>query len=252
MDKKRKARELTVTAVSQLTPNMRRLTLRGNELASFPEDAEGGYFKLVFPSDDPAQPVLRTYTIARYRADKHEIDVDFMLHTNPNGSVAGVAASWAMQAQTGEKMGIFGPGPATHINSEADWFLLAADMTALPALVVTLKHLPDNAKGYIVVEIITDEDQQDLSIPDGIELVWVINSQPGSEDSPLYTTIRELAWLDGQVAIWAACEFKTMKKTRQYFKQDRAIEKSHLYIASYWKKGLQEEEHKIVKREDEA
>ena len=56
MAQKRKARELTVTAVSQLTPNMCRITLHGEELSSFPEDAQGAYFKLVFPGEDPEKP----------------------------------------------------------------------------------------------------------------------------------------------------------------------------------------------------
>jgi NADPH-dependent ferric siderophore reductase len=252
MAQKRKARELTVTAVSQLTQNMRRLTLHGEELASFPEDAEGGYFKLVFPGEDPEKPVLRTYTIAKYRPSLHEIDVDFMLHTSADGSVGGVAAPWAIQAQSGDRMCIFGPGPATFINADAQWYLLAADMTALPALIATLGHLPVDARGYIIIEIIANEDQQDLPIPVGMELIWVVNSKPGSEASPLYLAIRELAWLEGQVAVWVACEFKTMKKTREYFKHDRSIAKSHLYISSYWKKGLQEEDHKIAKRDDVA
>jgi NADPH-dependent ferric siderophore reductase len=252
MAQKRKARELTVTAASQLTQNMRRLTLHSEELASFPEDAEGGYFKLVFPGDDPEKPVLRTYTVAKYRPNLHEIDVDFMLHMSPDGSVGGMAAPWAMQAQPGDKMGIFGPGPATFINTDADWYLLAADMTALPALVATLGRLPTDAKGYIIIEIIADEDQQNLPVPAGMELIWVVNHQPGSDDSPLYKAIKKLAWLEGRVAVWTACEFKTMKKTRQYFKQDKDVETSHLYISSYWKKGLQEEEHKIAKRDDAA
>lgn len=252
MAQKRKARELTLTAASQLTPNMRRLTLHGEELASFPEDAEGGYFKLVFPGDDPEKPVLRTYTVAKYRSSLHEIDVDFMLHTSSDGSVAGVAAPWAMQVQLGDTIGIFGPGPATLINTDADWYLLAADMTALPALVATLRCLPADAKGYAVIEIIADGDRQELPMPVGIEVIWVINPQPGSDDSPLYLAIKKLAWLSGRAAIWAACEFKTMKKSRQYFKQEKSVEKSHLYISSYWKKGLQEEEHKIAKRDDAA
>ena len=252
MPQKRKARELTVKSASLLTQNMRRLTLHGEELDGFPEDAVGRYFKLVFPSDDPDKPVLRTYTVAKYRPSLNEMDVDFMLHTSPDGSTAGVAAPWAIQAQPGDKMGIFGPGPATFINTDADWYLLAADMTALPALVATLAHLPADAKGYIVIEIIATEDQQELKVPEGMEVIWVVNPQPGSDDSPLYLAIKALAWLEGKVAVWAACEFKTMKKTRQYFKKDRSVEKSHLYISSYWKKGLQEEEHKIAKRDDAA
>ncbi|MFT4727374.1 MAG: NADPH-dependent ferric siderophore reductase [Granulosicoccus sp.] len=252
MAQKRKARELSVTAAVQLTPNMRRLTLHGEELASFPDDVEGSYFKLVFPGEDPEKPVLRTYTVAKYRQDLREMDVDFMLHTCPDGTVGGVAAPWAIQVQLSDKIGIFGPGPATFINADADWYLLAADMTALPALVATLGRLPADAKGYIIIEIIADEDRQELPIPTGIELIWVVNPNPGSDDSPLFLAIKELAWLEGTVAVWAACEFKTMKKTRQYFKQDRNVEKSHLYISSYWKKGLQEEEHKIAKRDDAA
>ena len=38
-----------VTAVNQLTPNMRRVTLQGDHLADFPNDAEGACFKLGFP-----------------------------------------------------------------------------------------------------------------------------------------------------------------------------------------------------------
>lgn len=247
---KRKARELTVTAASQLTQNMRRITLHGEELASFPENAQGAYFKLVFLGEDSEKPILRTYTISQYRPGLCEIDVDFMLHASPDGSVSGVAAPWAVQAQPGDSMSVFSPGPATFINTEADWYLLAADMTALPALAANLGRLPIDAKGYIIIEIIADEDRQGLPKPAGMDLIWVVNPEPGSDDSPLYVAIKELAWLGGKASVWAACEFKTMKKTRQYFKQNRNVEKSHLYISSYWKKGLQEEEHKIAKRED--
>ena len=250
MAQKRKARELTVTAATQLTPNMRRLTLHGEDLASFPEDAAGAYFKLTFPGENPERPVLRTYTVAQYRPAQNEIDVDFMLHSNPDGTAGGVAAPWSLQAQPGDSMAIFGPGPATFINTEADWYLLAADMTALPALAANLGRLPADAKGYVVIEILADEDQQDLPLPAGMELVWVVNPHPGSDESPLYHAIRKLTWLEGQAAVWAACEFKTMKKNRAYFREDRGVEKSHLYISSYWKKGLQEEEHKVAKSED--
>ena len=80
----------------------------------------------------------------------------------------------------------------------------------------------------------------------------MVNAEPGGDDSPLHEAIRQLPWLDGEVAVWAASEFKTMKRNRHYFREERGVEKSHLYVSSYWKRGLQEEEHKVVKREDAA
>lgn len=250
MAQKRPAKELTVTKSSQLTQNMLRLTLQGEALGNFPSDAEGAYFKFAFKGTDPDKPVMRTYTVSQYRADQHEIDVDFMLHGSTGSAMDGVAAPWALHAKVGDKVSIFGPGLPTFINTEADWFLLAADMTALPALTANLARLPRSARGLLIVEILSDEDRQELPVPANLEVHWVVNPSAGSEASPLHEAIRQLPWQDGQVAIWAACEFKTMKKIRQYFRHDRAVPKSHLYISSYWKQGLIEEEHKVVKRED--
>ena len=247
---KRQARKLVVSAATDLTPNMRRVTLQGEDLASFPQDAEGAYFKLALPVNGAEKPVLRTYTVARYRPQLNEIDVDFMLHSNSDESNSGVASTWALQAKPGEPLSIFGPGRASFINTNADWYLLAADMAALPALIANLARLPAEANGYVVIEIINNEDKQTIYVPDGMTVIWVINSQPGSDSSPLYHTIKELDWASGRVAVWAACEFTTMKKIRQYLRQDKNVAKTHLYISSYWKKGLQEEQHKVAKRVD--
>jgi len=147
---------------------------------------------------------------------------------------------------------LFGPGPATFVNTDTQWYLLAADMTALPALIANLARLPADAQGYVVIEILADEDRQQPAVPADMKVVWVVNAEPGSDGSALHHAIRKLDWLGGQVAVWAACEFKTMKLNRQYFREVRGVPKSHLYVSSYWKRGLQEEDHKIAKREDAA
>lgn len=252
MATKRTAKVLNVVASKQLTKNMLRLTLQGKSLDSFPDDAEGAYFKFAFKNAESAKPIMRTYTVAKFRKDQREIDVDFMMHSSADGVADGVALPWAMQAKVGDEVSIFGPGPARFINLQADWFLLAADMTALPALTANLELLPPSAKGYLVVEILSDEDRQTLPMPENMEVIWVVNPHAGSDDSPLNDAIRQLPWLDGQVAVWTACEFKTMKKIRQYYREDKAIQKSHLYISSYWKQGLKEEDHKAAKQADEV
>ena len=41
-----------------------------------------------------------------------------------------------------------------------------------------------------------------------------------------------------------------MRALRLYFKQEKAVEKNAVYVSSYWKRGLSEEQHKKVKRTD--
>lgn len=250
MARKRNARLLTVKSTEQLTTHMRRVTLAGEDLDGFPSDVEGGYVKLLFAGETADQPVLRTYTVSQQRYSPNELDIDFMLHVNPDGDVGGVAAAWATSVQVGEQIGIMGPGPATTINTDAQWFLLAADMTALPAMTANLKHLPDDAKGHLVIEIISEDDKQTLPTPNGIDITWVINDSPGSEQSLLADAIQQLDWPTGSAAVWVACEFKSMQRIRQFVRDEKTVPKSHRYISSYWKKGLQEEAHKIAKKED--
>ena len=247
---KRPPRVLTVKSTVFLTPNMRRITLGGDALTNFPTDSEGAHIKLLFEQGGLDRPAMRTYTIAQQRSAQNEIDIDFMLHDSKKGKEHALAAPWSLAAKPGDTMSIFGPGLASNISLDADYFLLAADMTALPALTVSMKTLPDNAKGKVLIEILSEEDKQTLAHPEGIEIVWVINDDPGSDASPLYHAIEQADWPEGRVAGWVACEFKTMKKIRHYLKGERGLEKSQLYISSYWKRGDTEEQHNLAKQAD--
>jgi len=247
---RRVPRKLAVKSAVNLTPNMRRVTLHGDSLANFPPNSEGAYLKLLFEQPDGDKPSMRTYTVAKQRSQPNEIDVDFMLHTSNDGSPHGIAAPWSLDAQANDEISLFGPGPAKFINVDAECFLLAADMTALPALTANLKLLPAEARGMAFIEILSEADKQDLQKPEHIEIIWVVNEAPGSDESPLFHAIQEADRQTGKLSVWAACEFKTMKKIRQYLKVELGVEKSHLYISSYWKKGNTEEEHKIAKQAD--
>ncbi|MEZ7502425.1 siderophore-interacting protein [Psychrobacter sp. Arc29] len=236
-------RLLDVIGSKYLTPNMCRVTLGGAGLIDFPVDQESAYIKLMFPQGEDARPLVRTYTVSVQRDD--EIDVDFALH-----EAAGPASTWARNAQAGDQVLVGGPGPKKLINNDADWFLLVGDMTALPAITVNLAQLPADARGYAVLEVTTEADQQSLKKPDNVEIHWVVNNHPNADSSPLLDGVKSLTWLEGQPAVWAACEFHSMRVLRQYFKVERDVPKTHLYVSSYWKVDSTEDQHKVVKRDD--
>ncbi|MDN3397333.1 siderophore-interacting protein [Psychrobacter sp. APC 3426] len=242
-------RVLEVKCIADITPNMRRITLGGEGMKNFPADQESAYIKLMFAQEAGQKPIMRTYTIIQQRAD--EMDVDFVLHGLNHKGAEGPASHWAKTTQVGDTILIGGPGAKKHINHEADWFLLAGDMTALPAITVNLAKLPEDAVGYAVIEVLSEDDIQSLKKPKDIEIEWVVNAIASDSHYPILERIKALDWLGGTPAVWAACEFNSMRALRRYFKE-KEVTKSHLYISSYWKLDSSEDEHKIVKREDAA
>ncbi|WP_299587873.1 siderophore-interacting protein [uncultured Microbulbifer sp.] len=233
--------ELTVVRRVKVSEHMLRITLGGNTLESFPSNQESAYIKFVFPQGAGERPLMRSYTIRHQR--ETEIDIDFALHDHQ-----GPASNWAVNAQPGDRILIGGPGPKKLINHQADWFLLAGDMTALPAISVNLAELPSTASGFAVIEVASESDIQDLVHPENLQLHWVINPTPTG--ALLLPKIQTLPWMKGQPAIWAACEFGSMRTLRKFFKQEKEISKNHFYISSYWKLGQSDEGHKIAKKRD--
>lgn len=253
-------RRVTVDDAQLLTPNMRRVLLSGDSLADFPLGAEGAHIKLLFDQAGQAvtdeavletlsgRPVLRTYTVRAFDPVKRQIAVDFVRHGHD--SETGPASAWAEQIQPGDTILIGGPGSSKRLNTDADWVFLAADMTALPALSVNLEQLGHKATGIAVIEVMSERDVQPLTKPEGVELHWVINSRPHEANALLSDAVIRQRWQSGQVSVWAACEFSTMRRIRRYFKDERQVSHDRLYVSSYWKMGSNEERHKAEKKQD--
>jgi NADPH-dependent ferric siderophore reductase len=239
-----------VLAKRQITPNMLRVTLGGPGMADFPLGSAGGYIKLRLLPEGPDGPVVvRTYTIRHQQAGA--IDVDFALHTDTSGD-HGPATLWAMTCQIGDTIEIGGPGPAKPLPEGHDFYLVAGDMTALPAIAVNLEQLPANAIGYCIIEVQCDEDRQDIALPSGFDLDFVINPVPGTGAAAMLAHIRAAAPRLGEMYAWVASEFETMRALRDFLRGELGLGREQLYISSYWKAGLAEDDHKRIKSEDAA
>ncbi|MCG9639812.1 siderophore-interacting protein [Vibrio sp. Isolate34] len=246
---------LTVTQTSTITPNMQRITLSGEGLSKYPTECAGGYIKLLFSPlgttdlsqlNEGERPTMRTYTIRQYNPVEQFIEVDFVRHITKDLQ-CGFAARWAMSAKVGDTISVAGPGLIQGLNLESDWFFLVADMTSLPALSAKVKSLPENATGHAVVQINSAADKQTLEAPEGIKITWLIEDET---EETLSQTVRSIEWLGGQVSVWTACEFESMRKLRQYFRNEKEVEKENIYISSYWKRGVTEDGHKVLKQQD--
>ena len=248
-------RILTVKTAYRLTPNMIRVTFAGPELAGLPEGREGANCKLMLPEpgesreefvarlQDGQQPLRRTYTVRHYRPDLQEMDIDFVAHGD-----TGPASRWAHHAQPGDFLGFAGPGPVKVAQFDADWYLVAADPSALPVAAATLEAMPRDAKGVAIFEITDAADRQDIDAPAGIEMHWMVHPDPLNASDQQERLIRSLDWPDGRVQTCIAGESGVIRSLRAFLHQEKALARADTYISGYWKIGLVEDEHQAMKR----
>jgi NADPH-dependent ferric siderophore reductase len=180
-----------VLKTQSITPHMRRLALYGEALQSFPPNEQSGYVKMLFTPTDHPKVVLRSFTIRAFDEQQSQLTLDIVDHGDK-----GVAAKWLSQCQPGDDVIVRGPGEKKLVNPDADWFFLAGDMTALPAIAVNLEALPDDARGYTIIQIRAEEDKQLIGAPKGVQLQWLIRNKP-EDSTKLMHAIRQKPWLSG-------------------------------------------------------
>jgi len=245
-------KQLTVLKTKKITANMQRILLQGDVLADFSHECEGNYIKLLFNSVgetdlstmlEGEKPTMRTYTIRRFSPIDRTIEIDFVRHITQDLQ-CGFAARWALNAKKGDTINIVGPGTIKDMNTDVDWFLMVADMTALPALSTKIKKLPKNAKGYAVIKVIETNDIQLIEAPINFKITWI------TEEESLTDKVKSLTWLQGTASVWTACEFDSMRQLRSYFGNEKQVAHKNIYISSYWKKGVSEDGHKVIKKQD--
>lgn len=242
----KKTRKIKILSKKKITQNMLRITFSHEDLSDFPDNERGGYVKFLFEDKHTKSELVRPYTIRDFRKKQLELDVDFAIHNEKEG----YAAKWASEAKIGDEIFISGPGPKNLVNFNCNWFFLVGDMSSLPAISINIEALPENSKGYAVIEILSENDKQILSKPKSFDIHWVVNSDAEKSHKKLLEKIKSLKWYDDNPSIWVACEFNTMKALRNFFQNEKNINKKNMYISSYWKIGIDQEKHKVLKKND--
>lgn len=251
---------LEVLRRTHLNPWMVRLTLGGAGLASFAANAyTDQYVKIVFV--DPAlgltppydlsalraslppeqRPVTRTYTVRRVTPEG--LDIDFVVHGED-----GLAAPWAARAEIGERVVLAGPGGAYAPRPDADWHLLTGDASAIPAIAAACEQLPADARGFVLIVIGHDGEQQALEVPAGVAVHWHVHPEAAANPEVLRDLITEHPWPAGTPHVFAHGERESIKLLRRLFKE-RGVAREHLSISGYWAYGRTEDTFQAEKRE---
>jgi NADPH-dependent ferric siderophore reductase len=185
-------RKVRIAAKQQLWPSMMRLRLGGTELADFPSGFDGGYIKLVLNYAE--KPTLRSYTVRSFCEASKELTIDMVAHGD-----SGPAASPANGIKEGPRL-------------------------RLPILV------PAN-RGDVFLEVISEKNKIDLNLPKGLQVHWVINSDPEASNSILEDTVMALPLRNGDASVRVAGEFSAPRTLCQYFRHERQVHKKACTVA---------------------
>ncbi len=220
---------------------MRRITLTGPELEGFLPVLPASYLKLIFPEpgqtepsrplpDAPRPTAMRTYTPLATRPDRHEVDVDFVLHG------VGPASTWAAQAQVGQVLYLMGPGPGYAVDVEVKNHLILVDDSALPAAETILAALPAGTQATVLVEVISAAEKRALRSPANLTTQWL----PRGTDhllagQPLEAAVRNLPPITPDTHIYLACEADAMRRIRNMLTTDLGVDRQQIVGRGYWK-----------------
>lgn len=251
-------RLLEVVRVMDLTPHMRRITLGGLDIAGFPNDKAGSHVKVFIPRPGQEKPVMpkmtengpiwppaderplaRTYTIRAFDPILGELDLDFVLHGDN-----GPAAAWARHAKPGDLIGIAGPGPRGPIPLDADWYLIAGDETAIPAISVHLARLPAHTQGIALLEVADASEEQAIHYTANIGLTWLHrNGVPAGQSTLLEDRVRAIGIPTGRVFLWGAAEATATVAIRNHWRKEWGVLRSQVEAIPFWKAGVAEESY---------
>ena len=254
---------LTVLRREQLSAHMVRIVAGGGGFAGYVNnDFVDRYVKIAFPQQgvDYPEPLdlwavresmprelwphTRTYTVRWVDTAVGELAIDFVIHGDE-----GLAGPWAAAAQPGDALIVTGPGGGYNPDPAADWYLLAGDEAALPAIAAVIESLPSGARGLAFLEVDTDADIQQIAAPAALELVWLKrDGVPAGGSDLLVNAVRDAEWPDGRVDVFAHGERGYMKGLREVLFRQRGLERGQVSLSGYWATGRVEDDFQAEKK----
>jgi NADPH-dependent ferric siderophore reductase len=233
-----------VVARREVTPLMARFTLHDPGFATMGVEEPGEILTLGWcePGEELVLPEVgwrfagraeqhwRNFTVRAFRPDAAEVDVDFFLHGD-----LGRASAWAARAQPGATVGYAGVRMHFRHDPAAEWTLLVADETGLPALLAIAESLPAGHPVIALAEVRDEDEHQPVQTDAALDLRWLHRG----ERAPATATVigdamAALELPDGPGQIWGGGESLAMRRVRDAARAAGAP-RGTMHVMGYWK-----------------
>lgn len=246
-------RLLEVVSLTDITPLMRRFRLRG-DMTGFASAGHADHIKAFFFPEGvepqvvpigpngaefaPGQrPEMRDYTPRYWNIAEGWIELDFVLHGD------GPASTWAARASIGDRLLIGGPRGSLVIPAAFDWYLLAGDETALPALGRRIEELPEGSKVVAIIEVDNATEEQRFETQTDLSLTYLHrNGQPAGTTTLVLDAIKQAAFPPGTAYAYIAGESSMSKSVRAHLTEARRFNPEYVKAAGYWLLGVADAE----------
>lgn len=245
-----RVRRTEVVRTAWVGSGLIRVTLGGPGTVGFESHSPDEHVKLIFPDLDGTlrlpepdglmlrwprpSPTSREYTVRRYDQVTGELELDIAPHDS------GLGAAWARAVEPGDVAHVAGPPGGLIVPHTYDRYLLAGDITALPAIARWLEELPRTASGWAFIEVADESEEIALCAPDEVRVCWLHRGDrpPGTVDL-LERAVRAVKVPDGErLYVWLAGEAGVLKPLRRWVRHELGLRPADHDITGYWKRGV--------------
>lgn len=251
----------TVVETVRLAPRLVRVVLGDPGLESYePSEFADQYVNALFLPDDAGyappfdldearalpveqRPLGRRYTIRAWDPDARRLTIDFVVH----GDI-GRAGRWAANAKPGDRLQFVGPNGAYSPSPSADWHLMAGDESALPAIAASLERVRPGVPVLVFAVVDAPGHEIALESPGNVTVDWVYREQTPGVDA-VVAPIAAATFPPGTPDVFVHGEAAEVRAIRHHLLGERGIAKEGTSISPYWRRGLDDEAWRQVKRD---
>ena len=240
-----------VVAVRDVTPSLRQVTFRSDDLATFEPVGPDTFLYVLLPPPgrtaltvdagfsweavphmpESDRPVGAYYTLRRWRPEAREIDVWGVLHDH-----AGPAGTWLHEVEAGAAAALWGPRTAFAPPADTDGYLLVADETGLPAVAVILESLPADVPIVVLAESGAPGSRQPLPEHPGATIHWLDRHDAAPGTTTLLGDAARMVTPPGtRPYVWGGGESRAMTAVRRHVRAALELPRERVSLVAYWR-----------------